>query len=195
MKKILFGIIILIVAMSFTTENGKLSGVVTYRDAYRLSNQADAGCEIYAISEADLKSTQYNNITGVIENFQLNKSEYSLSINNTIDPVRIKQVQDIFDTLSNFACKYISGFKQLPTIARVATNVTGKYTLSLRPGKYYILLVSGSVKSNNIAEFKGNIDCKIVDIKSAGETFLDVNFQKQEMIWIKLMTRRQLNGC
>ena len=195
MKNILFGVFVLIVTLSCIIENGKLSGVVTYKDSYMSSNQADMGSVIYAINEADIKSTEYNDISSVIENFQINKSEYFLSINNTIDPDRIKKAHDNFDAVSNFACKYISGFKKLPTIVKTSTNGTGNYSLNLRPGKYYILVISGSVKSNNIAEFKGNIDYRIVDIKSTGETLLDINFEKHEMIWIKLITRRQLEGC
>ena len=202
MKNILFGIFILSITLSCTKENGKvsgedgkLSGIVTYKDSYGSSNQANVGCEIYAINEAAVKSTHYDNITMVIGSFQINKSEYSLSIYNTIDPDRIKKLQDNFDTVSDSASKYISGFKQLPAIVRASTNGTGNYTLSLRPGKYFILFVSGSVRSNNIAEFKGNIDSEIVDIKSAGETFLDVNFEKHENIMMMLITRRQLEGC
>jgi hypothetical protein len=195
MKNIFFGSIILLVTVSWTIENGKLSGVVKYKDSYGSSNQADAGSEIYAINEADLKSSQYENIAIVLERFQINKSGYSLATNNTIDPVRIKKAQDFFDTVSNSANKYIRGFKQLPAIIKASTNGTGNYTLSLKPGRYFILVISGSVKSNNIVELKGNIDYKIVDIKSAGETFLDFNFVKHELMWIKIVTPRQPEGC
>ena len=65
--------------------------------------------------------------------------------------------------------------------------------MSLRPGKYYILVISGSVKSNNNAEAKGNIGYKIVDIKSAQETIQNVYFQKYEMTGI--MMARNLTGC
>lgn len=195
MKNILFAICILFVSLSFTIENGKLSGVVTYKDSYVSSNQADAGSVIYAINAADVESTQYEGVTMVIDRFQIIKSEYFLSINNTIDPVSNKKVQDKFDAEANFTFKYINGFKQLPGIVKATTNSKGQYTLNLKPGKYYILVVSGSVKSNNIAESKGNIDYGTMDIKSAEKTLLDVNFEKNEMIWIKLITRRQVPGC
>ena len=195
MKNLLLYTAILIVTLSFTIENGRLSGVVTYRNPNGPANQADLGSEIYAINEADLRSTQYDDIINVVGNFQRNKSQYSLVEYNTIDPVRIKKNQDNFDALSTFACKYINGFKQLPASVRAATNETGKYTLLLRPGKYYILFVSGSVKSNNIAEINGNIDLETVDVKTAGETFLDEEFEKKERIWIKLITSWQPDGC
>jgi hypothetical protein len=202
MKNILFGIFILSVTLSCVIENGKssgengtLSGVLTYKDSHELSNHADVGGEIYAINEADVKSTQYGDITRVIENFQRNKSDYSLARYNTLDLAKIIELQDNFDSESNFARNYISGFKKLPTIVKASTNGTGNYTLSLRAGKYYILVISGNVKSNNIAETKGNIDYKIVDIKPAGETFLDVNFEKSENILIMLITGWQRQGC
>ena len=195
MKNLLLYTAILIVTLSFTIENGRLSGVVTYRNPNGPANQADLGSEIYAINEADLRSTQYDDIINVVGNFQRNKSQYSLVEYNTIDPVRIKKNQDNFDALSTFACKYINGFKQLPAIVRAATNETGKYTLLLRPGKYYILFVSGSVKSNNIAEINGNIELETVDVKTAGETFLDEEYEKKERIWIKLITSWQPDGC
>jgi hypothetical protein len=202
MKNILFGIFILFVTLSFTIENGKvpgengtLSGVVTYKDSYLSPNQADAGCEIYAIPEADVKSTQYDELTRVIENFQRNKSEYFLSIYSTIDPVRIEKVKDDFDAASNLAFNYINGLRQLTPIVKAVTNGTGKYALNLRPGKYYILFISGSVKSNSIAESRGKIDYKVVDIKSAAEDFLDVNFEKTENTLIMLITGLQRQGC
>ena len=200
MKKILPGICILVVMLSFkidngrlSVENGKLSGVANYKDAYMSSDQADVGCEIYAINEADVKSTKYGDLKSVIERFQGYKYDYLLSIYNSIDPARNKKLRDSFDTLSDFTCKYISGFRKLPAIVKVTTNGTGNFTLSLRPGKYYILVISGSVKSNNIAESKGNIGYKIVDIKSAQETIQNVCFQKYEMTG--LMVARNLSGC
>ena len=113
-----------------------------------------------------------------------------MSINNTIDPARAKNLQDNFDTLSGFVNRYIRGFKQLPAVIRAATNRTGNYTLSLKPGRYYILVISGSVKSNNIAELKGNIDYELVNVRSAGETFVDFNFKKHETVM-----PRTLSGC
>jgi hypothetical protein len=67
--------------------------------------------------------------------------------------------------------------------------------LPLRPGRYFILVISGNIKSNNILELKGNIEYKIANIKSAGETNLDVNFEKTENIMIMLMTAVQREGC
>lgn len=197
MKKNLFGIFILGVTLSCKIENdrpagenGKLTGVVTYKEAYEPANMADAGCEIYAIDEAGVRSTKYDEISAVIDNFQRNKSDYSMSINNTIDPARVKNLQDNFDTLSGFTNRYIRGFKQLPAVIRAATNRTGNYTLSLKPGRYYILVISGSVKSNNIAELKGNIDYELVNVRSAGETFVDFNFKEHETVM-----PRTLSGC
>ena len=202
MKNILLGAFILIITLSFTAEkgtlsgeNGKLSGVVTYKESYESSFKADAGSEIYAISAADIKSTQYDDITGVIENFQRNKSDYSISVYNTIDPARVKKLQDRFDTQSNFALTYINGFKQLPDVVKASANGTGNYTLNLQPGKYIILVVSKSVNNNNIAESKGKIEYKTVEIKSTGVTFLDVHFEKPENMLIMLLTNWQRQGC
>jgi hypothetical protein len=195
MKNILFSILILSTTLSFRTENGKLSGIVTYKDYYELSNHADVGSEIYAINEADIKSTQYGDFSNVIERFQNNKSAYSLARYNTLDISRIIKLQDNFDTASKFVFNYISGFKKLPAIVKASANGKGNYTLSLRPGKYYILIISGILKSNNIVESKGNIEAKIVDIKSAGETFQDINFEKSENIMIMLITAWQRQGC
>jgi hypothetical protein len=195
MKNILFSILLLVVTLSCTIENVKLTGSVTYKDKFGSSYNADPGSEIYAINEADIGSTQYKDITTVIENFRRNKEFYSLSLYNTIDPGKSKKVQDNFDTLSDFAFRYISGFKKLPAVVRAVANGTGNYTLNLRPGRYYILVVSGSVKSNNIAESKGNIEYKSVDVKSAGESFLNFNFEKHENSVILLMTGWQMQGC
>ena len=158
MKTILIRILIPVISLSFTTDNGKLSGSVICHDSYESSNKADAGSELYIISEADLKATQYKDLGMVIDNFQSNKAQYSIFIYNTIDPVRVKQAQDNFDTVSKFTGKYISGFKKMPGITRVVTNGTGNYSLNLKPGKYYILVISGNIKSNNTAESKGNLD-------------------------------------
>ncbi|MCX6284044.1 MAG: hypothetical protein NTW31_07415 [Bacteroidetes bacterium] len=200
MKNILIAMFVLGVTLSCivdnggpSAENGKLSGVASYRDAYKSADYADAGCEIYAINENDFKSTGYGDLKNVIERFQGYKYDYLLSIYNSIDPVRNNKMRDNFDTLSNFTFKYISGFKKLPAIVRAETNGTGNYTLCLRPGKYYLLVISGSVTSNNIAESKGNIGYKIVDVKSAQETIQNVKFQKYEMTGI--MVARNLSGC
>jgi hypothetical protein len=203
MKNILFGILILSATLAFTTgngnlsgENGKLSGVVTYKDYYYESSyHADAGSEIYAISEADLKSTKYADLSDVIENFQRNKAGYSLARYNTLDISRIIQLQNNFDTSSKYTLNYINGFRKMRTVITASTNGQGNYMLPLRPGRYFILVISGNIKSNNILELKGNIEYKIANIKSAGETNLDVNFEKTENIMIMLMTAVQREGC
>jgi hypothetical protein len=200
MKKTLTGICILIVLLSFkidngglSKENGTLSVIATYSDAYRSLNQADAGCEIYAINEADFKSTQFNDLKGVIERFQGYKYDYLLSIYNSVDPARIDKLRENFDTLADITAKYISEFRKLPVLVKAVTNAEGHAALSLRPGKYYILFVSGTVKSNNSAESKGNVGYKIVEIKSSLETIQKVCFQKQDMTGI--MMARNLSGC
>jgi hypothetical protein len=202
MKKILFSIFILSVTMSFTIdngkssrENGKLSGVMTFKDSYELSNHADAGGEIYAINETDIKSTPYRDITNVVENFKSNKSYYSLSRYNTLDIARIIKLQDDFNNASQIAGNYISGFRKITAIVRTSTNAKGNYSLSLKPGRYYILFVSGNVKSNNLVESSGNVDYQIVDIRPGVATSLDVNFEKAENMMIMLLTARQREGC
>jgi 1,2-phenylacetyl-CoA epoxidase PaaB subunit len=193
MKNIFLGICLLGIYLSFTFESGKLSGVATFRDAYMLSDQADAGCEIYAIHEADLRSTKYDDIKSVVEVFQGYKYDYLLSIYNSIDAARNKKLQDNFDTISNSTAKFLAGFRNLPGVIKTGTNGTGNYTLNVKPGKYYLLYISGSVKSKNIAESKGNFGYKIVEVKSTRETFQNVCFQKYEMIGI--MPARNLSGC
>ncbi len=200
MNKILLGISVLVVTLScmiengkMTSENGKLSGVSICRDAYRSTDQADAGCEIYAIGEADAISGKYGELKNVIERFQGYKYDYLLSIYHSIDPSKNNKLRDNFDTLSDITGKYIRGFMKLPAIVKAVTNGTGNYTLSLRPGKYYLLVISGSVKSNNSAESKGNIGYKIVEIKSSQETIQNFYFQKYEMTGI--MIARNLSGC
>lgn len=202
MKNLLFGILLLIVTLSSSNEHGipagdqgKLTGAVTYKDYFESSNQADPGCEIYAVPAADLESTRYEDISMVLDNFQRSKSGYSLSVYNTMDPVRLENARENFDAVSDLTGKYLTGFKQLPTVVRAATNGTGNYTLNLQPGKYYILVVSGSIKSDNIAESHGNIAYKTVDIKSAGETFLNFNFEKSENMLIMQISRWQPQGC
>ena len=200
MKIILPVICMLITLLSFKTdignlpgENGRLTVTATCRDDYRLTEQADAGCEIYAINESDVMSTQYADLKYVVELFQGFKYDYLLSIYNSVDPARNNNLRDNFDTLSDVTFKFISGFKKLPAIARVATDGAGICTLNLRPGRYYLLVISGSVKSNNKAESKGNIGYKIVDIKTAQETIQHVCFHKYDMTGI--MTARNLSGC
>ena len=203
MRTILFAILLLIATLSFTTggknnsgRNGTLSGVVTYKDHYYESSyHADAGSEIYAINEADLKSTKYANISDIIQNFQRNKAGYSLARYNTLDISRIIQLQNNLDTASKYTFKYIDGFRKLPNIVMALTNGKGNYTLNLRPGRYYILVISGNIKSNNLLESKGNIEYKIANITSAGETSLDVNFERSENVMIMLMTAVQREGC
>jgi hypothetical protein len=189
MIKILFGIITLCVMLSFTIDNGKppaenvkLSGVITYRDYYASAKQADAGAEIYAVSETELRSTKYKSLEETMGNFQYSKSNFFLSANTLIDPAKIKKAQDYFDDASDLTCKFLSGFRQLPAVSRTVADATGNYTFNMKPGRYHVLVISRSVKSNNIAESKGNLEYRIVDVKSSGETFLDVDFIRHERV-------------
>lgn len=200
MKYFLFSIFLLTVTLSciidngsMSAENGRLSGVATFSDSYEAKKQADAGCEFFAVNETDLSSTPYADITGVIEQFRRDKSMFTYSVNDIIDPGKIRKAQNNFDTISKFTSKYITGFKQLPAVVRASTNGKGAYSLSLKPGKYFILVISGNVKSANMAESKGNVGYKVINIKPVGETFLNVNFVKQEPYWF--MSMFNLSGC
>ena len=195
MKNVLVCIILLLVTLSFTIENGKLSGKVTYKDIYELSARVDAGGEIYAISQADARSLQYGDLAKVIGRFMMNKSNYSQSMFNTIDPEREKTMQDYFDSEAKFTSNYIVGFKKLPAVVRASVNGKGEYILHLKPGKYYVLFVSGNVKSNNMAESKGNIDLQVVEVKPTGETLLDAEFKIHENFSIMFLTGKLLQGC
>jgi hypothetical protein len=202
MKTILLSLIILTVTMSFVTDNGtnsgvngKLTGVVTYKDSYELSAKADAGSKIYAISEADVKSSRFDNITSVLDNFKRNKTFCSMAKYNTLDVGKVQKLQENFDSQSNSASAYIAGFMKLPAMVRVSANKSGNYSLNLRSGRYYILVVSGSVKSNNMVESKGNVDYKIVDIKSSAETSANITFEKVENMMIMLLTATSPDGC
>ncbi len=200
MKNILSGLCILVVMLSFTIdkggvagENGTLSVNATWSDAYKASVHPDSGCEMFVINEADLMYIKYGDLKNVVEMFQDNKYDYLLNIRNSMDPARNNTLRNKFDTLSVFTCKYINGFRKLPAIVRGQTDETGHAAISLKPGKYYILFVSGSVKSDNNAESKGNIGYKIVDIKSGDETIQNVCFQKYEVTGI--MIPRNPSGC
>jgi hypothetical protein len=200
MKTILLAIITMVVSLSCTLDNttqtstnGKLTGIVHYKDAYRPSDLFDAGCEIYAINVDEVKSTKFNDFTTVIENFHRNKAAYAKATYNTVDPARIKEAQENFNTVSDFTSQYISGFKKLASVVRVETNSDGSYSLNLKPGKYYLLLVSGTIKSDNPAESDGNIGYKIAEIKTNGQTKVDACFEKHEVNWFMFLIN--LAGC
>ncbi|MFZ4521845.1 MAG: hypothetical protein ACOYNC_09075 [Bacteroidales bacterium] len=195
MKNILLSAVLLFITLSFTTENGKLSGNVTYKDIYELSPRVDAGGEIYAISKADAQSAQYGDLAKVVGQFMMSKSNYSQAMFNTIDPEREKKVQDYFDSEAKLTFNYITGFKKLPAVVKAKANEKGQYALNLKPGKYYVLFISGNVKSNNMAELKGNIDLKVIEVKSAGETLQNADFKIHENFPLMFLTGQWLQGC
>jgi len=87
------------------------------------------------LNEADIRSTQFASIEGVIDNFQANRAEYLLAVNNTVRPAQIKKAQEVFNRSSDGILQYINGFKQLPDIIKATANKAGAYTLSLKPGQ------------------------------------------------------------
>jgi hypothetical protein len=202
MRNIFFLISVLTVTLSCAKDNsalpgnnGKLSGVVAIKNVYGQAIRADAGSAVYAIRQADADSTQYRDIAMVVDMFRMNKTYYQVSINKTADPARARQAKDNFDTLADYARKYISGFRELPAIVRASAGETGNYTLTLEPGKYFILVISGNLKSDNLLEKNGNIELRTVNIKPSAETRLDVTFEKQELLWIRLVTGWKQEGC
>ena len=180
---------------SFTTGNAKLSGFITFRDAYEPFGQADAGSEIYIINENDVKSTIYSEIAQVVESFQLSKTFYADILYNTLDPKKIRTDREDFETYSVYASKYILGFRKLPAISRATTNGTGNFTVNLMPGKYYILVISHNVKENNIIESNGKIELRVMEINSAKEASMNVIFIKNDMVRVIPYIVRQSTGC
>ncbi len=203
MKTTLLGILVLSLTLSATNmgiktpvEKGRLSGKVTYKDSDPTGIKPDAGSIIYAISEADLKASNYQNIALVVGNFQVNKSEYSLSKYNTVDPVLISKAKENFEAAADFTSQYVAGFEQLPGIVKVSANETGNYSLHLKPGKYYILAVSGNVKGQNTAESNGSLDVGVAEVKAGGESALDVTFRTSGINLVMYqMSRTPIPGC
>lgn len=199
MKNILFSVFILSVSLSgsfengnLSAENGKLSGTVTYNETYVAANKADAGSKLYIMSEADLKSGKYAEFKEVIERFQRTKYYCIVSSSNSVDPARNKKLGDEFDTISDHSARFIRGFREFPGMVKAETNGSGSYSVSLKPGKYYILFVSGNVKSTNTTEINGNIGYKFVEVKSAKTTIQNAVFQTHETIGIMPLN---LSGC
>jgi len=202
MKKILISIVLLSLFSSFMNNNrkqhdeyGRLSGVVTVRNPYGSVKQADPGCELFAIAAADIRSAGSEDLTQVIEKFQRDKYEYSMSVNSTTDPVRIINEQNNFDAISISAAKYISRLKKWPSVIRATADGTGNYALDLKPGKYYILAVSRGVRSNNPLEANGNIDISTTDVKTSRVTLLNFNFEESDNVRIILLTGWRRQGC
>ncbi len=200
MKNILIAICTVFITSSFTmengltVENGNLRGTITYKD-FIASHNADAGSEIYAINTNDVRSTPYNDPAGVIGNFQLIRGECALTVNSTVDPERIRTVQDRLTAASNSAAAYLKGLKNLPGVVRTKTDDKGTYALSLKPGQYYVLVISGNVRHKNNLESKGVADIITVDIAPARNAVLNARFDKQDMPWINFITYWQRIGC
>lgn len=195
MKTILLNVVILIMTLSSGIENGKISGLVTYSDNDASENRADAGSKIYAINQADVQPTNLYYFTTYINNFQSIKSDYLLATNDQVDPYKIKKAKDLLDDMSMVAGKYIKEFTQLPAIVKSAADGKGKFALSLPPGKYYLLFISGHVKSNNQVEQNGDVDAKEVVVKPGSETIINAGFKKQPRIWIRRIEAMQRKGC
>jgi uncharacterized protein YdgA (DUF945 family) len=111
---------------------------------------------------------------------------------NSVDPARNKKLGDEFDTVSYLSARFIKGFRELPGMIKTGTNGSGSYSVSLKPGKYYILFVSGNVKSKNTTELNGNVGYKFVEVKSAKTTVQNAVFQTHETIGIMPLN---LSGC
>lgn len=187
MKNNFFGIpIVIIILLSVTVngrqtaESGKLTGIVTFKQTVGSPAVTDEGSVVYLLSEAGARSTPYAGIGRVMENFRMNKSFYLQRIYTTLDPSRINMLRDGLDTLSLNAARIVRGFTQMPAVSRSVADARGCYTLSLKPGKYHMLVLSGGVTSNNIVESNGAIQYRIVDVKPGGVTILDINFDRQE---------------
>ena len=201
MKKYLFAILVLSVILSFrvdtgnpAAESGKLSGSVTYKDTHSAPAIADAGSRIYIISEENVIQPQYSNMETVIDIFKQYKSDYTRFQYNVVDPGRIKKSLDQFDTLSAFNNRLIRGFIRLPGMMKTVAGESGSFSVNVKPGKYYILVVSGNVRSNNATELNGNIDFKTVEVRPGGECVTNFQFIRHDMIWIVPMTKRP-EGC
>jgi hypothetical protein len=202
MKTILLSIFILGILSSWVADsgtnnssNGTLAGLVTFKDLNEVTTRADAGGKVYAISEADVKSSQYREIEDIIDNFRRNKSFYSLSRYNTLDLSKIIKLREQFDTRSESAHNYINGFIKLPAITRTSTNAEGQFSLRVKPGRYYLLVFSGNVKSNNRVESEGNVELRIVDVPSMVDSFQNVSFEKGDNMLMLLLTARTQEGC
>jgi hypothetical protein len=81
-----------------------------------------------------------------------------------------------FDSLDNQAYRDCVVFRNLKNIKETTADGNGAYSVSLRPGSYYTLIVSNHRKGHAMAEFTGKIHFSSINIESEKETSVSPNF-------------------
>jgi hypothetical protein len=152
---------------------GKINGVITYYFNQNYGDKPDVGAEVYIV---DSSETEGFNI-GTIDSFYNGNIYRSLAnsyisidgkvpsdVSAKLEKYGVAKKND-FDSLDLRTAKSLIHIEDNKTTIKTVVDGSGNYSVSLKPGTYYVYIKSNNRKEISITEISGLIYWKKVVVK------------------------------
>jgi hypothetical protein len=165
-------------------QDGKISGVVTYFFNKNYGDKPDIGAEVYIVDSMALPDFNIK----TIDSFHY--GTFYRNVADAYKAMRVKAPADIgeniikwgvdskesYDALDKRATMNLFHIKYSNNVIKTVVDGSGTYSVSLKPGAYYIYIKSNNRSDINMTEVSGKIYCVLVHVKEGQTANVSTNF-------------------
>lgn len=178
--------------ISSEIKGGKISGVATYFFNDNYGDKPDVGAVIYFLDSVTAATFQHKNSTEVgiktqvVFNYVMGSAYRDMVA--TYKSIHEKVPDDVLKGVTTYGVETDEKYKQMGDDAmqnfvlidfaseKVTADGNGSYSKNLKPGTYYVIIQSKHRERLNNVEAMGDIDFKIIRLKSGDEINFSYNF-------------------
>ena len=166
-------------------KEGQISGVITYFFNDNYGDKPDIGAQVFIIDTLQIKNFNVN----TVDSFYYGKTYRSLyefynakgkkrkMPDNILEQVKKYGVEskEQYESLDYRTAKELMKIKNSNAL-KLVVDGNGKITSAIRPGIYYVLIISNNRKNISVTEISGKYKLEILKIKSEETNNFSTNF-------------------
>lgn len=163
---------------------GKIIGAITYYIIKKNITKPDSASRIYLIDSTKVPKFDITVVdtfyfgNAYREIYDQYKTSHTKMPNDIPQQLILWKANDknSFDMLSRRAFKNVSMLKNTTNKIKTMADENGKFSFTVKPGTYYLYIVSNYVQGETVVDLEGKTYCKKVVVKSDDEVFVKNNF-------------------
>ncbi len=164
--------------------DGNVRGVVTYYLTKQNVTKPDVGARVTIVDSASVPDFNLavvdtfhfgNSYLEIYNQYKLNHAKVPRDIPEQM-MVWKSDTKTTFDLLTRRAYKEINTLKKAENQIKSTTDDKGLFNVTLKPGTYYVYIISNYATGETIMDLDGKVFCKKVHIKSKNESFVRSSF-------------------
>ncbi len=164
--------------------NGSIRGVITYYLTKQNVTKPDVGARVTIIDSASVPDFNLavvdtfhfgNSYREIYNQYKLNHAKVPRDIPEQM-MIWKSDTKTTFDLLTRRAYKEINTLKKAENQIKSSTDEKGLFNVTIKPGTYYIYIISSYATGETIMDLDGKVYCKKIHVKSGDESFIRNSF-------------------